>query len=256
MDYQTIQVKIEGPVFYLRLHRPDANNTINEQLISECHHALTAYGEQCSIVVLEGLPDVFCFGADFKSIESNAAVNAASEGDRIAEPLYALWTRLATEHYITVAHVRGKTNAGGIGFVAACDMVLADETASFSLSELLFGLFPACVLPFLIRRIGHNRANYMTLLNKPIGVHQACSWGLVDAVEPDSDALLRKHLLRVRRINKTGIARYKAYMNSLSGLIAQSKQLAIEANKSMFSDNDIRENISRYVNTGRFPWET
>nr|WP_269820011.1 enoyl-CoA hydratase-related protein [Bacillus velezensis] len=42
----------------------------------------------------------------------------------------------------------GVANAGGIGFVAASDIVIADDTAVFSLSELLFGLFPAMVLPF------------------------------------------------------------------------------------------------------------
>jgi len=62
-----------------------------------------------------------------------------------------LWLRLATVRTVTISHVRGKANAGGIGFVAASDIVLADETAQFSLSELLFGLYPACVLPFLIR---------------------------------------------------------------------------------------------------------
>ncbi|NOZ52784.1 MAG: enoyl-CoA hydratase/isomerase [Gammaproteobacteria bacterium] len=249
MNYHAIQVKVDEPVCYLRLYRPEAGNTINAQLIQECCHALKSYAQLCSIVVLEGLPEVFCYGADFQDIKKNGK-------EQDPEPLYNLWTELATGDYISVAHVRGKTNAGGVGFVSACDIVLADETASFSLSELLFGLFPACVLPFLIRRIGYNKAHYMTLLNKPISVQQALSWGLVDACESNSVSLLRKHLLRLRRISKTSIAKYKNYMLSLNDSIIQSKHQAIQANSEMFSDIDNREKINRYVQTGKFPWET
>ncbi len=255
MNYQTIQVRTEDPVCYLKLYRPKAGNTINGQLIRECHHALKLYGEVCSIVVLEGLPEVFCFGADFQDIEKNMAAGVDGKEEQDPEPLYDLWTELATGPYITIAHVRGKTNAGGVGFVSACDMVLADETASFSLSELLFGLFPACVLPFLIRRIGYSKAHYMTLLNKPISVQQALSWGLVDACDPDSASLLRKHLLRLRRISKPAITKYKSYMLSLNDSVVQSKYQAVQANNEMFSDIDNRKKISRYVQTGKFPWE-
>ncbi len=255
MSYQTIQVRAEDSVCYLKLYRPEAGNTINAPLVRECRHALKIYGEMCSIVVLEGLPDIFCFGADFKEIEKSRVAGKDNSKEHDPEMLYALWIELATGPYISIAHVRGKTNAGGVGFVSACDIVLADESASFSLSELLFGLFPACVLPFLIRRIGHNKANYMTLLNKPISVEQALSWGLVDACDENSDSLLRKHLLRLRRISKPAITKYKNYMLSLNDSIVKAKYQAIEANNEMFMDSNNREKISRYVQTGQFPWE-
>ena len=171
------------------------------------------------------------------------------------EPLYDLWVKLATGPYITISHVRGKANAGGVGFVAASDIVLADQTAQFSLSELLFGLFPACVLPFLIRRIGFQKAHYLTLMTKPVSVQQAHAWGLVDAYEAQSESLLRKHLLRLRRLSKTGIRRYKRYMNGLHDSLLQSKSLAVAANKEIFSEPRNLQGIFRYVETGQFPWE-
>src|SRR5207248_3090020 len=131
--------------------------------------------------------------------------------------LYELWLQIATAPFVTVAHLRGKTNAGGVGFVAACDIALADATATFSLSELLFGVYPACVMPFLIRRIGFQRAHYLTLMTQPIAVEQAHRWGLVDAYETQSDGLLRKHLLRLRCLSKVAIRRYKGYMTELHG---------------------------------------
>ena len=137
---------------------------------------------------------------------------------------------MATGPYVTVSNVRGKVNAGGLGFVAASDIALADESAQFSLSELLFGLYPACVLPFLIRRIGFQKAHYLTLMTQPISARQACEWGLVDAYEPLSDALLRRHLQRLRRLSKVAIRRYKNYASRISAPLQDLKSLAVTAN--------------------------
>ena len=161
--YETIQVRFEEGICYIQIDRPEANNTINERLIEEFSKVLSMCEESAKIVVLEGLPEVFCFGADFKEIQESLE-NQNGSSEQNPEPLYNVWLQLASGPYVTIAHVRGKTNAGGIGFVAACDIVLCEEKAVFSLSELLFGLMPAMVLPFLIRRMGYSKANYLTLM--------------------------------------------------------------------------------------------
>jgi polyketide biosynthesis enoyl-CoA hydratase PksH len=251
INYQTIQVRFQGTVCYLQFNRPDTNNTINNLLVEECHQVLKLCEEKITIVVLEGLPEVFCFGADFQEMAK------VQDGANMHDPgsLYDLWLKLATGPYITISHVRGKANAGGVGFIAASDIVLADQTAQFSLSELLFGLFPACVLPFLTRKIGFQKANYMTLMTHPISVQQAHAWGLVDAYDVQGASLLRKHLLRLKNLSKTAIINYKQYMSSLHDSLFQSKSLAITANMEMFSDIDNLEKILRYVEKGQFPWE-
>ena len=251
--YETIQVRIDEEICYLQIHRPEANNTINNRLIEECGQVLKVCEESAKIVVLEGLPEVFCFGADFQMIQKGFE----NEYEQELNPgsLYDLWLQLASGSYITIAHVRGKANAGGIGFVAACDVVLCEEKTKFSLTELLFGLMPACVLPFLIRKMGFSRAHYMTLMTQPVSAKQAHMWGLVDAFEENSENLLRKHLLRLRRLSKTGITRYKRYMNDLNDILIASKPKALEANKEVFSDPDNLEKIARFVKTGKFPWE-
>lgn len=259
-DYQTIDVRFQETLCYLRFNRPEADNTINDLMIEECLHLLNTQGAAINILVLEGSAEVFCFGADFKSISSELKSEAAGgRANQVKQGapdlLYELWLQLATGPFITVAHVRGKANAGGVGFVAACDIVLADETAVFSLSEMLFGLFPACVLPFLIRRIGMQKAHYMTLMTKPISVEEAHRWGLVDLYEVNSLDLLRKHLLRLRRLPKSGILRYKQYMGTLDQFLQSSKAPAVAANLEIFSDKDNLERITRYVETGQFPWD-
>ena len=247
MTYQTILMRLEAGVCYLRLNRATADNAINSQLVDECMHALAACQQQAHIVVLEGLPQVFCVGADFKELTTAQAT--------APESLYTLWEQLSRGPFISIAHVRGRANAGGVGMAAACDIVLAGQSAEFSLSEMLFSLFPACVLPFLIRRIGFQRANYMTLSTRPVSSAQALEWGLADAVEEDSEALLRKHLLRLRRLSKAGITRYKNHLNSLDTSLLQARPAAIAANRDMFSDSATLEKIDRYARTGQFPWE-
>ncbi|HWU86875.1 MAG TPA: enoyl-CoA hydratase/isomerase [Kofleriaceae bacterium] len=244
--YQTIKVRFQDDVCFIQIDRPTANNTINGDLVTECNQALLACEESAKIVVLSGSPEVFCLGADFSAAPAHDGPG----------PLYDLWLKLATGPFVTVAHVRGKANAGGVGFVAASDIVIADETAQFSLSELLFGFYPACVMPFLIRRIGFQKAHYLTLTTQPVTVSQAVDWGLVDAVGPQSDVLLRRHLLRLRRITKVAIRRYKHYMSTISQPnLADLKSLAVAANLEVFSDPDNLSALARYVESGQFPWE-
>ncbi|MBL4761357.1 MAG: enoyl-CoA hydratase/isomerase [Gammaproteobacteria bacterium] len=257
MIYETLKVHFErssaegdDDLCFLQLHRPESNNTINGKMIEECSQVLALCREKVKVVIFSGLPEVFCFGADFE-----AMANKSPQSGSGPEPLYDLWTEMATGPFITVAHVRGKANAGGIGFVAACDLVLADGRAEFSLSELLFGLMPAYVLPFLIRRIGFQRAHSMTLMTKPVMAEEAAGWALVDAYADDSEGLLRRYLLRLRRLNKTAVQRYKRYMSSLDDSLLGAKEKAMAANTEVFSDPENMEKISRYVSTGKFPWE-
>lgn len=252
MNYRTIKIRIEGPVCFLKFARPAANNTINDLMIEECLHALKLHEESMTVLVLEGSPDVFCLGADFNVIKQE--YKESQQLDHNPEPLYKLWLKIATGEFISIAHVQGKVNSGGMGFVSACDIVLADDKAQFSLSELLFGLLPACVLPFLIRKVGFQKAQYLTLMTKPFSVEYALQCGLVDAYEQNSDSLLRKHLLRLKYLPKKGIGRYKRYMNSLNDFLQQSKSLALEANQEVFADADNLRGIVKYVETGELPF--
>lgn len=251
--HQALRVRFDQDVCFLQIHRPHANNTICDRLVQELGAVLEQCAHMAKIVVLEGSPEVFCFGADFEELQRSPAASA-EQRRRGAEDLYDLWLRLAGGPYITIAHVRGKANAGGVGFVAACDIALAQEQAVFSLSEMLFGLMPACVLPFLIRRTGAARANYMTLTTQPVSARQALEWGVIDACEENSENLLRKHLLRLRRLTRPAIVRYKQYMRSLDGL-SSARPAATRANAEVFSDPENLQQIARYIRTGQFPWE-
>lgn len=253
-SYATLRVRSDEGVCFVQIYRPDAANAIDACLIDELGAVLRACEADAKVVVLEGLHDVFCSGADFREIRMHLDDGLAPD-ERHPGLLYELWRRLAHGPYISIAHVRGRASAGGVGFVAACDLVLCDERATFSLSELLFGVMPACVQPFLVRRIGVAKANYMTLTTQPVPAAQAAAWGLADVCDANVDDVLRMHLLRLRRLDPAAIARYKRYAAVLDRSLAEAKQHAVAANIEVFSDPRNLRNITRFVTTGRFPWE-
>jgi len=245
MSYETLSVRFQDPFCFIQFNRPEEGNSINIRMIKELHQVLDLYGQSANAVVLSGSPEVFCAGSDIA--ETYEKMIGGQLVEDALEPLYDLFLRLSEEPYITISHVCGKANEGGVGFAAASDIVLAGQSAQFCLSELSLGLLPACALPFITRRIGLHRTNYMTLMAQPVTVWQAYEWGLVDAYDERSDVLLRKHLLRLKYLSKTGIIRYKRYMNQLNPSLRMSKALALEAVREVISDQDIIERIRQYM---------
>src|SRR5437773_9997501 len=102
--YETIKVEFQESVCHLQIDRPEANNTISDQLVAECHDVLSACEDSATVVVLSGSPEVFCFGADFKAL-AGASNMPLTQGDGPG-PLYDLWLRMATGPYVTISHVR------------------------------------------------------------------------------------------------------------------------------------------------------
>lgn len=244
-----LEIRDQEAVRRVRLARPEAANAIDAGMVAALQEAVRLGEERgVTVLVVEGQPEVFCTGGDL-------AATAAGTERYDPEPLYALWQRLAEGPFVSVALVRGRANAGGVGLAAACDIVLCDRGASFSLSEMLFGLFPACVLPFLARRVGRQKAHYLTLNCQPIGVTEALACGLADAAGDDAEALLRSHLVRLRRLGREAIGGYKRYRAELDDCIAAAKPPALAANREMFANPRVQANIRRYVTESKFPWE-
>ncbi|GAB2187690.1 enoyl-CoA hydratase/isomerase [Roseibium sp. LAB1] len=256
MTYDTLNVTFRDGLCRIAFNRPQVGNAINGRMIEEISHLLEICsadtgpdGRPVTVIVIEGGEDIFCAGGDFEAISENGTA-----GD--PAPLYDIWLKLAGGAFVTISLVKGRANAGGIGFVAASDIVIAQKSASFGLSELLFGIYPACVLPFLIRRMGRRGAHYMTLMTKPVSAAEALSSGLVDVLAEDGETALRQHLARLRHLTRPALARYKSYLAGCSGDPVQDRQQALDANRTMFSDPGILAGIRRYVTELKFPWET
>lgn len=252
MSEPAIATTIRQGAMFLTFNRQHARNAINRRLIDECHEAFdSARDAAITALVLRGSRDVFSTGADFAEIASGTAAPDGGDADR----LYELWTRMTTESFVTIAHVQGSAIASGVGFVAASDIVVAEPTATFALSELLFGLFPACVLPFLARRIGLQKAQYLALTTRSISGETARDWGLADECASNADDFVGTLLVRLRRVSPSAIKRLKEYSSRMSGGIHEWQSAAVSANREMFAEPRTREALARYSRTGMFPWE-
>lgn len=249
--FETIIVSQQNKTCQIRFNRPEAGNAINAQMVDEFDAVLTYCAQEkhgITVVCLSGNSDVFCAGGDF---------NAAAKGQKApdADKLFGIWHQMAAGPFITLSQIEGRVNAGGLGFVAASDIVLAGPLATFGLSEMLFGLFPACVLPFLVRRIGRQKAHYMTLMTKTIDAKEASRWHLVDDLADNTPTLLRQHLVRLQRLDKNAVAAYKSYMYAMQDDLKAAREPAVIANQRMFNDEKIQANIKRYVEDLKFPWD-
>lgn len=253
MDYQTLKINHQSAVQRIQIYRPEANNSINSQLIQELLSALQAAEaeEAVKVVILEGLPDVFCTGMDFQEIADGKQVDPKMS----SHGYYNILKQMSQCSKVIVSLVRGKVQAGGVGLVAASDIVIADETVTFVLSELLFGLLPACVLPFLIRRIGFQKAYRLALTTQEISASEAYNLGLVDEYGSNTNKLISQYVKRLKYLPSSGVKELKNYINQLWIIQAETQDLAVNKISSLLDDPIVQEKIQRFKHEGVFPWQ-
>ena len=93
-------------------------------------------------------------------------------------------TRLDTCPVPTLALIQGGCFGGGTGIAAACDVVVAQEDALFSISETRWGLMAGIILPQLCQAIGLRQTRRYALTGERFGAHEARRLGLVHEVCP------------------------------------------------------------------------
>lgn len=254
MQYQTLKIHHQPEVQRIQIYRPEANNSINNQLVQELLLALqiAEKEENIKVLVLEGLPDIFCTGMDLREVIEGKDVDRKASSDNY----YNLLKQMSQSNKVILSLVRGKVQAGGVGLVAASDLVIADATATFVLSELLFGLLPACVLPFLMRRIGFQKAYRLALTTQTISVSDAYNWGLVDEYSTNIDKLLQQYIRRLKCLPSSGVKQLKNYVDRLWIMQESTQDLAVNTISELIADTRIQTKIRLYLQEGVLPWQT
>ena len=181
MQYETILVEKDKDAIRIIFNRLDRRNSINAVFLNEIDKVLsqTENDANCKIIILEGQKGIFCTGMDFEE----AASVEKKDGTPVNQggiPYMNLLKRIASIPKVVISCVDGQVMAGGVGIVVASDLVIATSRSRFSLSEALWGLLPACVMPFLIRRVGFQSAYRMTLTTLQTTAQEAHVIGLID----------------------------------------------------------------------------
>jgi methylglutaconyl-CoA hydratase len=168
MSYESITLTYDDGlphVARVTLNRPQVRNAFDETTIAELTQvfatldadALDAQGRPVRAVILAANGPAFCAGADLNWMKR---MSAYSDEENRADAL-ALATMLNTIYRCAkpvIAQVQGDAYAGGMGLLAACDIVIAAEHAQFCLSEARLGLMPATIAPYVIRAMGEQAA--------------------------------------------------------------------------------------------------
>jgi len=254
MRSENLTVEANGRMLTLRIARTQWKNSINAALIREIGAALDAAEDSstCRLVVLRGEPGCFCTGLDF---QETAGVSDVPPSDTVdIDKFMALLRRFATSPKIIVSVVDGKVIAGGVGLVAASDLVLTTPRSEFSLSEALWGLLPCCVTPYLIRRIGFQKCYSMTMTTLPISAEEAHRFNLVDELTDNPDDSLRKLALRLNLLEQETIADLKSYFRKMWIITSEMEQTAVQETTRLSALPRVRRNITNYVQHGLFPW--
>jgi polyketide biosynthesis enoyl-CoA hydratase PksH len=250
-----ITLSRRGSMLTAELSRPTSGNTLNAALIAELDGALDMLEADDGLRVLAilGRDGVFCQGMDFA--EASATEVATPDGlrDRIA-PFWRLLSRIGQIGKTVIAGVDGRVSAGGLGLAAACDLVFATPRSGFILTELLFGLVPATIAPFLIRRTGIQAAWRLTLTAQHIDAAEARAIGLVDEVAGNLDDALRRVLIKVDRMDPDAVAAAKAYFRALAPVDAEAERRAIEVICGRLAKPAVIAGIRQFVEGGGLPW--
>jgi enoyl-CoA hydratase/carnithine racemase len=203
-------------ILLVTLDRPKALNAIPAP-----HHATYARlwqwydSEPClRCAIITGKGRAFCAGADLK--EWNLRHQNASES-RTSSPSAAVLSAVRDEDTSTaapsiyaagfaglsnrsgkkpvIAAVNGLCFGGGMEMALNCDMIISSADALFGLPEVRIGVVAlAGALPRLVRTVGKQRASEMALLGRRYGAEMMQQWGIVNAVVPKGEDVVREAL--------------------------------------------------------------
>ena len=200
MNYTSIRFNIRDNVAYITLNRPEAANSLNQEMGNDLMRAAIQCSEDPVVraVVITGVGSVFCSGGDLNEF--------ASQGERLPSSLKELTTdfhaaisRLRRMDAPVIAAVNGPAAGAGLSLACACDIVIAAESARFVMAYTRLGLTPdGSSTYFLPRIVGLKRAFELTLTNRLLSAKEALEWGIVTRVVPDAELLTQTHALAVQ----------------------------------------------------------
>lgn len=185
----TLLYEVKDRVARITLNRPDAANALNDEMGRELMQAAIRASEDRSVraVILTGAGKMFCGGGDLKHF--------AAQGERLPAHLKELagCLHMAISRFVrmdapVIAAVNGSAGGAGFSLCLFADLVIAAQSAKFTLAYTRAGLSPDGGSTFFLpRMIGARRALEMALTNRVLTAEEALDWGIVTRVVPDAE---------------------------------------------------------------------
>ena len=185
--FETIEVENINNVTTIWLNRPDVHNAFNNIMLAELIQSIEQANNDHDIlcVIIRGRGKSFCAGVDLnwmKAVSKNTYEQNYRESLVLSQCFYAIYTCKKP----TIALVHGVSIGGANGIVSSCDLAYCVDNATFSLSEVKIGIIPACISPYVIKRVGEYVAKDLMLSGRRIKGSEAEWFRLVNkSVKPE-----------------------------------------------------------------------
>lgn len=252
MEYKTLLLDISDRIANIKLNRPDAANSINLVMAQELMHAVMYCSDHPTIrvVLISGSGRMFCSGGDVKSFAEQAD-DLHYYLREITTYLHAAISYLARIKTPVVAAVNGFAAGAGMSLACACDLVVAAESAQFSMAYTRAGLTPdGSATYFLPRIVGARRALELVLTNRVLSASEALNWGIVNKIVPDAELLMQACNLATQLAagpTRAFATVKRLILNSWAETLESQMQHESEAISAMARTADAKEGITAFL---------
>jgi methylglutaconyl-CoA hydratase len=239
-----VRLEIGGGVATVTLDAPASRNALSSQLLAGLREALVSARDDGAVrvIVLTGAGPAFCAGADLRERhEAGAPALPAA----LPEILTLIWDSPEP----VIARVNGAARAGGIGLIAACDIAVAAEEATFGFSEVRIGVIPAVISVMCLRRMEPRAAHEYFLTGETFGAARAAEIGLLNRAVPaaELDATVERYACLLLRGAPGALAAAKDLTRTVPVLpVGEGFRQMTELSARWFGSAEAREGIAAF----------
>jgi len=239
-----VRAQNSGAIRAITLDSPHNANALSIALLTQLRAALEdAMGDpSVRVVVLTGAGKVFCAGADLKE----ALTNPSGAAGLMSGVVQLLWDSSKP----VICRVNGAARAGGIGLVAACDIAIAADRATFAFSEVRIGVVPAVISVPCLRRMPSRAAAEYFLTGEVFDARRAAEIGLLTraVTADDLDAEVARYAGLLLRGAPGALAGTKGVLRDVpaQGVAAGLAAMA-ELSGQFFGSDEAREGMSAFA---------
>lgn len=232
-----ILLERQGPLLRLWLNRPEMKNAMSAQMTREITATFEAIKDDRSVrvVILRGAGGSFCAGGDIKNMSASGTPPAPGETDELKEGnrrFGRMMQMVNTAPQAVIAVVEGNAMGGGFGLSCVADITIAKADATFAMTEVMLGIVPAAISPFVVKRIGLTAARRFGVSGARLNGAQAAAIGIAHVVAADDAALDQEIRTAVNQILKCApeaVAETKRLMHSAAGAAPMDDLLSYAA---------------------------
>jgi methylglutaconyl-CoA hydratase len=257
---QTIRIETDPRgVARLWLARPEKHNALSAQMIRELTAAarMLAADAAVRVVVLGADGTSFCAGGDLGWMQEQMRADAATRRASARE-LAMMLNSLNILPKPLIGRVQGNAFGGGIGMLAVCDVAVAVPEARFGLTETRLGLIPATIGPYVLARMGEDRARRVFMSARLFGADEAIGLNLLAGTADTAalDAAIEAEVVPYLSCAPGAVAAAKRLARRLGPAIGPAEiEASIEALVEVWEGDEAVEGIAAFFDRRQPRWQ-